>query len=69
MNTHDLKIPDLESGIAFLTDLPLANPLVAEHQLLQFLDALLSKPLTAGSLFALLEASRLPVAQVEQQII
>ena len=42
--TSPLTIPDLDSGSHFLSQLPLANPPLAERQLIDFLDALIANP-------------------------
>jgi len=70
MNTTatPLSIPDLPTGTAFLAKLVLANPVIAEKQLMQFLDALLNEPPDAGTLFALLEQARAPLCFVEEEM-
>lgn len=51
-----------------LVRLPLANPAVAEEQLIQFLDGLLAAPPDASDLFALLEQARVPMCFVEEEM-
>ncbi len=63
-----INIPDLRSGIAYLGRLPLANPAVAERELVQFLDWLLATPPEADDLFALLEQARMPLSFVEEEM-
>ncbi|MGE5472065.1 MAG: hypothetical protein ACM3X0_14810 [Bacteroidota bacterium] len=61
-------IHDLASGRACLAHLQLANPVLAERQLTDFVDALLHRPPEAGVLFALLEQARAPMAFVEEEM-
>ena len=63
-----LYIANLESGMAYLSGLMLANPLMAEKQLDGFLDALLKDPPDAGVMFQLLEAARAPLCFVEEEL-
>lgn len=63
-----LRIADLESGMAYLSGLMLANPVMAEKQLDSFLDALLRDPPDAGVMFQLLEATRVPLCFVEEEL-
>lgn len=63
-----LTIPDLPTGSAYLARLPLANPVAAEQQLLQFLDALLNDPPPPDTLLALLEQARVPLCFVEEEM-
>ena len=63
-----LNIPNLQAGIAYLGRLPLANPVVAERELAQFLDWLLASPPDADDLFALLEQARMPLSFVEEEM-
>lgn len=60
--------PDLQSGMSYLARLPLANPAVAEQQLIQFLDSLLADSPDASDLFALLEQARVPLCFVEEEM-
>lgn len=57
-----LVFPDLQSGAAFLHQLPLANPLQAQGELLRFLDSLLAAPPDALSTLSLLERAQVPLA-------
>lgn len=72
MNTEfsgtELRFPDLRSGADFLAQLPLANPVAAEQQLIRFLDALLAAPPSSDVLFALLEQARVPICFVEEEM-
>lgn len=61
-------IPDLDTGIAFLSRLPLANPLQAEASLNQFFDSLLSEPPAARAYLNLLEHTRVPLCFVEEEL-
>jgi len=72
MNSNDQRvlphIPDLQTGMQYLGRLPLANPAVAEQQLMAFIDALLETPPLAGDLLALLEQARIPLCFVEEEM-
>lgn len=73
MNGNDqgaavLHIPDQQSGMQYLARLPLANPAVAEQQLMAFLDALLANPPLPTDLVALLEQVRIPLCFVEEEM-
>ena len=71
MNMIDTEVPDisdLQSGMGYLAQLTLANPLVAERQLMRFLDALLLAPPEPDILLALLEQARSPLSFVENEI-
>ena len=59
---------DLQSGLAFLTQLPLANPVAAEMQLMAFLDVLLANPPEPGILLRFLEHARPSLAFVEEEM-
>ncbi len=63
-----LVIKDLQSGVDYLAQLQLVNPVVAEQQLLAFLDALLDDPPDPGVLFALLEQARVSLCFVEEEM-
>ena len=63
-----LSIPDMATGSAYLSRLPLANPAAAEQQLQQFLDALLADPPPADTLLSLLELARVPLCFVEEEM-
>lgn len=60
-------VPDRQTGLDFLSALPLANPAEAEQGLLQFLDRLLANPLAVGDMLPLLERARAPVNFVEEE--
>ncbi len=72
MNSTDmdcpLQIADLRSGMDYLAQLSLANPVTAERQLMRFLDALLGEPPEPGPLYALLEQARTPLCFVEEEM-
>ncbi|WP_234083618.1 hypothetical protein [Azonexus sp. R2A61] len=61
-------IRTLDEGLAYLSSLKLANPLAAERQLQDFLDALLLAPPDPGVLYQLLEQARAPLSFVEEEI-
>ncbi len=61
-------IPDLQTGMDYLSHLSLANPVVAEQQLTRFLDGLLATPPDTGIFLALLEQARVPMAFVEEEL-
>lgn len=63
-----LTIPDLDSGLAYLARLPLANPLQAEVALQQFFDSLLLNPPPALTYLSLLEHTRVPLCFVEEEL-
>lgn len=63
-----LAIPDLRTGMDYLSQLSLANPVVAERQLMRFLDGLLVAPPDPGVLLALLEQARAPMCFVEEEM-
>lgn len=67
-NDLPLTITDLRSGSDYLSQLPLANPLLAERQLTRFLDALLISPPDSGVLLSLLEQARTPLCFVEEEM-
>lgn len=64
----ELRFADLQSGADYLSQLPLANPVAAEQQLVAFLDALLTAPPTPEVLFGLLEQARVPICFVEEEM-
>ena len=68
MTSPSLSIPDLQTGANYLAQLPLANPPLAEKQLIEFLDALLDNPPETGILLALLEQARVPIHFVEEEM-
>lgn len=63
-----LIVPDLSAGLAYLSRLVLDDPEIADRQLTRFLDTLLAMPPEAGTLFALLERAREPLAFAEAEI-
>jgi len=67
-DTKAPDISDLQSGMDYLAQLPMANPAVAERQLVRFLDSLLLTPPESGILLALLEQARVPLCFVEDEM-
>lgn len=63
-----LSFPDIPSGSAYLSRLPLASPAASEQQLLHFLEALLADPPSADTLLSLLEQARVPLCFVEEEM-
>lgn len=68
MAPSSLSISDLRTGADYLSQLPLANPPLAEKQLIEFLDALIANPPEAGILMSLLEQARVPICFVEEEL-
>mgnify|MGYP006359886107 CR=1 FL=1 len=71
MNTTAIEFPvisDLQSGMDYLSQLSLANPIVAERQLMLFVDSLLMAPPPSGVLLTLLEQARAPMCFVEEEM-
>lgn len=62
------RIPDLQTGMTYLAQLPLAHPAAAEQQLIEFLDQLLAAPPDPGILHSLLEQARVPMCFVEEEM-
>jgi len=63
-----MEIPDLQTGLQFLSRLPLANTQQAEIELNRFLDSLLQAPPQADVYLNLLEQSRVPLCFVEEEL-
>lgn len=63
-----LEISDLRSGTDYLAQLSLANPVLAERQLMHFLDGLLVAPPEPAVLLALLERARSPLCYAEEEM-
>ncbi len=59
---------DFDSGVDFISRLPLANPLQAEVLLNRFLDGLLARPPLALTYLRLLEQVRVPLCFVEEEL-
>lgn len=59
---------DLADGGEYLSRLVLANPPVAEQQLIRFLDGLLADPPAPGVMLALLEQARTPLCFIEEEM-
>lgn len=67
-NDLPLLIPDLQTGLDYLSKITLANPVMAEEQLICFIDALLSTPPSPGIMLTLLEQVRVPICFVEEEM-
>lgn len=63
-----LLIGDLTDGLDYLGQLTLANPSLAERQLIDLLDALIAAPPPARILFQILEQTRTPLCFVEEEL-
>ncbi|PKO35381.1 MAG: hypothetical protein CVU34_03535 [Betaproteobacteria bacterium HGW-Betaproteobacteria-7] len=59
---------ELADGGNYLSRLVLANPPVAEQQLIRFLDALLTDPPTPAVFLGLLEQARAPLCFIEEEM-
>ncbi len=68
IDTISPVITDLETGLAFLARLPLANPLQAEAGLIVFFDTLAEAPPAAITYLNLLEQARVPLCFVEEEL-
>ena len=68
MPSLSLNIPDLQAGSHYLSQLSLANPSLAEQQVIAFLDALIENPPDAGVMLSLLEQTRVPLCFIEEEI-
>lgn len=62
------KFDDLADGGSYLAGLVLANPPVAEQQLIRFLDGLLAEPPAPAVFLGLLEQARAPLCFVEEEM-
>lgn len=63
-----LRITDLQTGLDYLAGLTLANPLVAEQQLMRFIDSLLAAPPEPAIMLSLLEHARVSLSFVEEEM-
>lgn len=63
-----LAIPDLRSGMAFLSRLPLSNPSVAHPTLAEFLESLIESPPPFQVFVQLLEQTRAPLAALQAEV-
>ena len=68
MPSPSLNIPDLQAGSHYISQLSLANPTLAEQQVIAFLDALIANPPDAGVMLSLLEQTRVPLCFIEEEI-
>lgn len=62
-----LAIPDVQTGMAILARLPLANPAQAQAALHRFLDSLLEEPPAPAVYLNLLEQTRVPLCFVQEE--
>ena len=67
-NGQPLLIPDLQTGLDYLSALTLANPATAEQQLIRFIDSLLNTPPSPGIMLTLLEQARVPICFIEEEM-
>lgn len=63
-----LTIPDLASGMAFLSRLPLSNPTVAHPALAEFIESLIEAPPPFQVFVQLLEQSRAPLESLQHEL-
>lgn len=63
-----LTIPDLPSGIGFLSRLPLSNPTVAHPSLAEFLESLIEAPPPFQVFVQLLEQARAPLERLQSEL-
>lgn len=68
VNGLPLLILNLQTGQDYLSELTLANPAVAEQQLIRFIDSLLTTPPSPGIMLTLLERARVPICFVEEEM-
>lgn len=68
MPLPSLSIPDLQAGSLYLSQVPLANPLLADQRLMAFLEALTENPPAPDVLLSLLEQTRAPLSFTEEEI-
>ena len=66
--TSSPVIPDLETGVGLIAQLPLANPPAALDQINQILDGLKASPPGADTYLAVLEQIRVPLCFVAEEI-
>ena len=66
-STNPPAIPDLQTGLAILERLPLANPRQAHNELSHFLDRLLHSPPPTDIFLELLESSREALCFVQEE--
>ena len=63
-----LAIPDLQSGLAFLSRLPVSNPTVAHPSLAEFIESLIEAPPAFAVFVQLLEQARNPLSHLQGEI-
>ena len=63
-----LMIPDLASGMAFLSRLPLSNPTIAHPSLAEFIESLIEAPPPFHVFVQLLEQSRIPLERLQDEV-
>lgn len=68
MSETRAMISNVETGRAYLAHVPMDNPVEAEQQLLQLLEALIASPVELSVFVPILEMVRAPLGQVEEEI-
>lgn len=63
-----LAVPDLRSGMAFLSRLPVSNPMVAHPSLAEFVESLIESPPPFQVFVQLLEQARNPLAHLQAEV-
>ena len=63
-----LTIPDLGSGTAFLSRLPISNPTVAHPSLAEFIESLIEAPPPFHVFVQLLEQARAPLELLQEEV-
>lgn len=63
-----LMIPDLASGLAFLSRLPVSNPTVAHPSLAEFIESLIEAPPPFQVFVQLLEQARPPLEKLQEEV-
>ena len=66
--TGRLTIPDLASGMAFLSRLPVSNPTIAHPSLAEFIESLIEAPPPFHVFVQLLEKSRVPLETLQSEM-
>lgn len=67
--TEDMRITDLQSGVDFLSHVPLADSVAAEQRFILFLDGLIAHPPAVNVLFSLLEHARQTIGFAEEEMV
>jgi cyclic-di-GMP-binding protein len=63
-----MMIPDLASGVAFLSRLPLSSPLIAHPSLAEFIESLIESPPPFQVFVQLLEHARVPLEKLQLEV-